>query len=320
MEKKLLDEVLACFENERRVLTYFKDKYAIDLLSRFVDEGKKVSEVKASPFSVLLHRPWVREQLAKVGGTALTREHLAHCWREDVVHFQQTLGLWGDDDDWRWNQTSRKGANLVVQLNFTKSHDRDYDKRLKGNRFGVYDASYHPVYKGEDRHTMAWARIDLSDDLSEALIEEIQTDWLRDANSTLSWAKAYQPCRCRACRLHGMKDHKSERKRFEAYHAKHIAPMQKIWDEAMLNAALAFLFDDVGVERVFYHDFDTGNALKHIGNWSKPPRSLYTKLPKRFGFTKTDTFPSFIDNTRYLRKRLKKVDTPMFYVMEKLHD
>lgn len=313
MEKKLLDEVLACFENERRIYPYFKDKYAIDLLSRFVGTGKKISEVKASPFSALLHRPWVREHLQSIGGKMLTPDILSLWWHDHPQHFQQTLGVWGEDDDWAWNQTSRKGMNVVLQLNFTKSHDRDYDNWVRRNPFHVSDACYHPVYQGEDRHTMAWARIDLSDDLSEALIEEIQTDWLRHADGALRRAKNGNHCRCASC-LARVEQSKAQ---FERYHTKHIVPVRELWDEAMLNSALAFLFDDIGVERVFYHDFDTGNALKHIGQWSQPPRSLYTKLPKRFGFTKTDAFPSFIDNSRYLRKRLKKVEKPMFYVMEK---
>ena len=32
-------------------------------------------------------------------------------------------------------------------------------------------------------NTLAWARIDLSDDLSEALIEEVQNDWYREVRS-----------------------------------------------------------------------------------------------------------------------------------------
>lgn len=313
MEKKLLNEVLACFDNERRIYPYFKDKYCVDMLTRFIGAGKKISDIKTSPFAALLHRPWVREQLANIGGTELSPQQLALWWRSEVLYFQQTLGVWGDDDDWAWNQTSRKGANLVLQLNFTKSHDRDYDKQLKNNRFRVYDASYHPVHTG-DRHTMAWARIDLSDDLSEALIEEIQNDWLRDADSVLRRAKRDKPCRCCRCQALPNQSREREQQRFERYHNVHIEPVKTLWDEAMLNAALAFLFDDIGVSRVFYHDFETGNALKHI-DWGKPPRSLYTKLPKRFGFTKTVDFPTFLPSTRYQRKRLKKVSEPMFYVM-----
>lgn len=313
MEKKLLEEVRACFENERRIVTYFKDKYAVDGLRRFIGAGKSIAEVKASPYATLLAKPWVREQLKTLGGKMLTPDILSLWWHESPLHFQQTLDAWGDDDDWSWNQTSRRSMNLVLQLNFTKSHDRDYDNWVRGNPFGVYDACYHPVYQGEDRHTMAWARIDLSDDLSEALIEEIQTDWLRDAERSLRRAKGRPRCDCDNCK----KRFAQGKAQFERYHEKHIVPSRRLWDEAMLNAALAFLFDDIGVSRVFYHDFDTGNALKHIGDWSQPPRSLYSQLPKRFGFRKTDEFPSFIESTRYLRKRLKKVETPQFYLMEK---
>ncbi|PID62197.1 MAG: hypothetical protein CR974_03825 [Gammaproteobacteria bacterium] len=317
MDKKQLDEVLACFENERRIYRYFSDKYCVDILSRWLGEGKSISEIKRSPLAGFLHRPWVKAHLAKLGSNRLTADTLALWWRDDEQHFQQTLAAWSDTYDWRWGQTSRRGYNLVLQLNFTQSHNRDYDKWIKGSRFCVYDASYHPVYQGEERHTMAWARIDMSDDLSEALIEEIQTDWLRDAERTLRHAKgaSNNRCSCLRCRENA-KVTERQKQAFEHYHQRHIAPMLGIWDEAMLNAALSFLFDDIGVERVFYHDFATGNALKHI-DCGKPPRSLYTQLPKRFGFVKTQEFPTFLPE-KSLRKRLKKVQAPMFYVMKNL--
>ncbi|MBS9778459.1 MAG: hypothetical protein KGV50_06815 [Gammaproteobacteria bacterium] len=310
MDKKQLDEVLACFENERRTYRYFSDKYCVDILSRWLGEGKSISEIKRSPLAGFLHRPWVKAHLAKLGGNRLTADALALWWRDGEQHFQQTLAAWSDTYDWRWGQTSRRGYNLVLQLNFTQSHNRDYDKWIKGSRFCVYNASYHPVYQGEERHTMAWARIDISDDLSEALIEEIQTDWLRDADSTLRRTKDNQ-CQCVCCK----KRHTEGKEKFERYHEKHIVPLRDVWSEAILNAALSLLFDDIGVERVFYHDFDTGNVLKHI-DCGKPPRSLYTQLPKRFGFAKTTAIPTFLDNKSTV-KRLSKVAEPMFYIMEK---
>lgn len=300
MEKKLLDEVLACFADERRVVPYFRDKFCVDTLKRFVGKQSTVAAVKHSHLAGFLHKPWIKQQLANCGNSCLNDDLLATWWKDELFYFDQTLSLWGGDCH-RWQQTTRNGYNVVLQLNFTKSHDRDYDKLHC--KYGLSNGWGHPIHKGS-RRTMAWARIDLSDDLSEALIEEIQTDWLRDAKDSLSYAKNRR-------RKIDDSENKRDKQRFEHYFAEHIAPLTAIWDEAILNAALNFVFDKVGVERVFYHDFDTGNALKNIA-YSRPPRSLYTTLPKRFGMLKTQELPLFL-RRRQVRKVWDKLQNPYFY-------
>ncbi|PID65093.1 MAG: hypothetical protein CR977_02370, partial [Gammaproteobacteria bacterium] len=242
MNKQHIDEVLACLENERRVVAYFKDRYAVDMLKRFVGAGKTVSAVKQSRFAGLLNKPWIKAQLATLGNPVLSAELLNYWWRDEVFYFDLTLDKWGGQCR-SWQQTTRSGYNLVLQLNFTQSHNRDY-KRLPDN-YGLSCWPGHPTYTGNKRYTMAWARIDLSEDLSDALIEEIQTDWLRDAKYSLRRAK--RPL------LQGKvlsAQTKQKNHHFECYFTRHIKPVMAIWDEAVLNTALNFLFDSVGVKNV----------------------------------------------------------------------
>jgi hypothetical protein len=90
-----------------------------------------------------------------------------------------------------------------------------------------------------------------------------------------------------------------------------------IWAEAMLMAALSFLFDEIGVRRVFYHTFETGCRLKGIDAESAPPRLLYTTLPKKFCFRETGEMPEFLARARKRKRRLRALgEAGRFFVME----
>jgi hypothetical protein len=64
------------------------------------------------------------------------------------------------------------------------------------------------------------------------------------------------------------------------------------WAEATLFAALWLLFDRLRVRRIYYHTYEGGLLRK--GMWSGPPRSLYTDLPRRFGFELTSEPPALL--------------------------
>lgn len=82
------------------------------------------------------------------------------------------------------------------------------------------------------------------------------------------------------------------------------------WQEAMLTAALRFLVYEIGMRRIFYHTETTGAFLKNIRG-TKPPRSLYTELPKRFCFDETDTVPELLTRERNWNRRKKAAQKPM---------
>jgi hypothetical protein len=115
------------------------------------------------------------------------------------------------------------------------------------------------------------------------LIEEIQSDWIKGANNNAhDW-------------LYGDSNMQEYREV--------LRPYTRVWDEAILTAALCFIRRELGIREVFYHSYDTGNRLKGIERYyeyGKPPRYLYTELPKKFCFVKTSEAPDFLKPVRYL--------------------
>ena len=88
----------------------------------------------------------------------------------------------------------------------------------------------------------------------------------------------------------------------------------RTWQEIMLCAAIEFALDELGVSKVFYHSFETGNQLKNIG-YTKPPKSLYTKLPKRFCFVETTEIPNFLAKERRVKRQIRKAKEIRFFYL-----
>ncbi|MGB0839686.1 MAG: hypothetical protein ACPGXL_06075, partial [Chitinophagales bacterium] len=168
-------------------------------------------------------------------------------------------------------------------------------------------------------NTLAWARLDLDLDTGEALIEEVQSDWARhvsddakliknrvkkaaDKKEYFDWNKPfYKHC---------------SYKSFLEYYTKYCEAHVKLWQEAIVAATIWFLRNELGIRRIFYHHYETSLKLKQLQDW-KPPRSIYTKLPKRFCFQLTKDYPSFLekDIRHRLKKELRK-DEVRFYKLE----
>ena len=179
MKKSLLEEIIACLPEGRTKYYYFKDKYALMLLSYLVGDGKSVAELKNSHFKKLLQKQQVKTLLARLGHGYIEQQDLHSCWAESVQPFIITVGRWGGDDP-RWQQTTRHGYNLVVQLNFSNAHDSLYRELVKPTESAALNNYGHPVLLPEQckshRETLAWARLDLDFETNEVLIEEIQSD------------------------------------------------------------------------------------------------------------------------------------------------
>ena len=93
-----------------------------------------------------------------------------------------------------------------------------------------------------------------------------------------------------------------------------LAPNAKVWEEAMLAAAIDFVRHELGINSIFYHSFEVGALLKNIRH-TKPPRSLYTKLPKQFAFQKTLEGPEFLMREKRVQKLHKKVKEPYWFTL-----
>lgn len=297
MNKQQLDEVLYCLSEERQVYHYFKDKYCQFLLQQYITKSIKIQDLKQGPWRHLCQKPTVKTWLSTLGQKHIEPDQIKSMWSQQLHHFTLTLGSWGGDCP-EWQQTCRKGYNLVLQMNFTQSHDRRY-QRMIAQEQELFSCWGHPTH--DHKKTMAWARLDISEDFSEVLIEELQNDWLRYAKGIYDKLKT-------AHDQHRIDNYGLRHwHMFEAYYLEYIVPLQKIWDEAMLCATIEYVNQSLGIKHIYLYEHATGIALKNMDEWH-PPKSLYSQLPKKFGFQLTQSAPTFIQEDGYAARKLKKIE------------
>ena len=315
MDKQLVNEIIDCLPKERTLFRYFKDRYALILLKHFIGDEMDIREIKNSRMASLLQKPVMREFLANIGSGKLTNADLKDFWLNDMYSFVLTLDQWGGDNP-AWDQTSRKGHNIVLQLNFSNQHDGAYVNLVKPRSPSALNYYGHPVYKRKDvrfvRETLAWARIDLDFDTNEALIEEIQSDWVREGSSLLHDAKHYSQRGYESLTWWNVEGHIND---LVEYCEKVLKPYQDMWSEAMLAAAIEFIKSELGIKTIYYHTDTTGYRVKRI-NYDKPPKSLYQKLPKQFCFDKVGEAPEFLTQDKTFRRIYKKVENPAWFRMQ----
>lgn len=292
MDRAAADALLACLGGDRVVFRYFEDRYALQLLAYAAWEGKSPSGLRRGRFRPLLQKPSIRRLLGERDGRGVEWAFLDAYFPRGTQPYELTFALWGDELDDAWFQTTRPGFNLVVQLNFPPAHDRAYRRFIAPGAEDPFVRHWHPVLRTGDLKTMSWSRIDLDVARGEALIEEIQSDWIRDAEAAGAEALASlvegeldPPCwlgdaGCDAADLF----------RYVEYV---LAPHRRIWAEATLAASLWLLRGRLGVRRVYLHTHGCGSALKRIKCW-QPPRSLYETLPRAFCFERVDGMPAFL--------------------------
>lgn len=308
MKLETVNEIIACLPKERTLFNYYKDRYAFLLLSLACQKDK------VDDFAKLLNKPVIRQWFGQQGKVDLNADRLKSHWSEASNDFVMSLSSWGGGNPY-WDQTSRSGHNLVLQLGFSNKHEAIYRKLVKGGE-QPFAWSSHPVMSHHKKHhrfreTLAWARIDLDFETNEALIEEIQTDWIREV------AELYQELEEIENEDHWREEIPSwwnidapvERvKQYCEYVAQEYRSM---WDEAMLSASIDFIVNELGITKIYYHSHETGKKVKNC----TPPRSLYTQLPKKFCFQKTEQAPQFLHKDRRFKRLIKKIKQPEWHVL-----
>ena len=282
----------------RLLFRYYKDRYAAMLLEHVLRPRQPLRVLRESVYGRLLDRPQVKTLAASKGDGCLDRDDLLMLWPADVDTYVLTFGFWGSSRscERRWNQTSRARRQLVLQLNFPRQHDDEYRRLIFNAQDKPFACGFHPINQ-RGRNTMAWARIDIDIWSGEALIEEVQNDWIRNvgdelANAVCGYGKFREAAACENLKIYA-----------ETVLARHAA----MWSEATLSAALYVLIELLGISRIWFHSFETGCEIKQLWR-SKPPRSLYTDLPRRFCFATTADVPDFIlpAQPRWLRRKLEQ--------------
>ena len=309
MNMQGIDTLRALLPDGRTLYYYGKDKYSFQLLRYAMPGRTTVNALRRQPVAPLLQKPALKPLLSDCGG--ILDHDALHMAESALTHeaFTLTLDVWGQNNRSCTRQTSRNGANLVLQLNFGNRHNQAFCELLQpftGN--DPFNYQHHPVHKDDRekrRYTMAWARLDMDFEHDEALIEEIQTDWLRCATACYQWAHNAPDERFSTRYGHFFSGTRSQ---MLAYYEKVLAPFYKWWDEAMLSAVLFFLREELGLRNIWMHTPQSGVLFKKI-HYSAPPTSLYSDLPRRFCFRQEESLPEFLVRERHIRACLRKVPT-----------
>lgn len=314
MKREAVKEVIACLGNDRKIFHYFKDRYCLDMIEfemnrRGVD-SLLVHELKSGSLRQFVQKPIVAEALKQCGGGKLGGYELDLVRPIQQIPFVLTLANWGEEGS-DWDQTTRNQCNLVLQLNFDGGHVGEYNRRINpDDSYGPFEFWGHPVVE-EQRKTLSWIRMDIDLDSGEVLIEEIQNDWLRFAQ------RAFQRVKYRRSKSPSIKpkdvidEIKGNYEDLEHYVERTLKPYREIWAEASMLAAIKFIREELGITSIYYHSFDTGKRIKKV--CGSPPRSMYTQLPKKFGFELTDQAPEFLQRDKYSRRCIKAIKAPRWY-------
>lgn len=309
MNINLLKEVKEILGNGRRLHHYHKDQYAVWLLAKLIQkrQGITVSKLKSTSFAKLLERPVVKHNLMTTGKGIIKTGWWDNIVADTYESIVITLSEWGNEKNYGWSQTSRPGSNLVLQFNFTNEHDQCL-KRLKLDR-DAFKCYAHPI--NFVRNSFAWSRIDFDFETGEVLIEEIQNDWVRLCNKHHKLATHY--------RHQGYRYYSNDGINFcvtdmLSYTGQILQQYNKLWSEVVMSLTLKFIVEELGINKVYYHESSTGSKLKRIKS-RLPPKSLYSTLPKKFCFQLGDEVPEFLIKERRIKKNLNKIKQPKFYLL-----
>lgn len=280
--------MISMFGSQLAPFSYYKDRYALSLLKWAVGEGATVRSLKVGPLARLLEKPLIKEICAQ--HSRITPAVLDSVAGNSSLRLSRYLQTWGSER-WDGEQTTRPGTNLVLRLDFPE--DFVAESCRWGMGFVMSELRRRNHMQEGDGFNLAWCRIDFDWETGEALIEEIQTDWLRNSKSMMLGVSPWDfDTNAEYFRFQLKRDF-----RFKEYCDERLAPLEAIWSEAMLCATLEFLRDELGFCTIYMHSGAAGAQLKGISWGLKPPVSLYQDLPRKFGFQQTHEIPAFLSRS-----------------------
>lgn len=285
MKQEQAEELLSLLPSGRTLFTYGRDWYAVSLLE-MASRRSDPEEIRKSQLGRLFHKPQIKLWMGMLGKRAFSGEDLSMFWPDETETYRLTAGLFDG-----WTQTTRKGNsgwNIVLQLNLNNGDATWMEKKFPDREDDPFEWSFHPVNTGRHR-TLAWARIDLDWETGEALIEEIQNDRLREV---AGFVEKIRKKNLRTIRLCGTE---VDAKFVIRYWEQRLRLSRHWWDEAMLCATLRFIVHELGIRRIYYHSPISGARLKGVRD---APFSLYSDLPRKFCFERTEETPEFVGKPR----------------------
>lgn len=305
MKTNDLKAVMAELNERSDAWRYVRDGYCLQLLKYRHGSHAHIAKIKQGPFKGLLERPAMKALTAERGDGRIDLQRATVTGA--VSHeFRLTYSLWRGRS--KWDQVSRAGWQLVVQLNFPREHDEVYRNKVRPKKNGPFVYNGHPV-RNDNVITLAWARIDLDPLCSQALIEEVQTDWLREARYIKKACRTYKGRRLerRYMKYRSEKDARLED--ILAYIDEVLPPYERVWQEALLAACLWVLVEQLGYRSVYMHSYDTGRVLKNC----QPPRSLYSALPRKFCMQRVDYAPGMVMTESRAKRALRTLKNPYWF-------
>lgn len=320
MDIRAFGDVVACLPRGRTLFHYERDRFAVHLLDYFMSAGWTAAELRACSLRRLLDKPPVRAVLAATGRADFMREDIVFAPMTNPVPWRLSLARWSALRNHYNRQVTRKGVNLVLQVNFAAQHNAEYRRHISPANAPLFRVSGHPSSLRE--HTMAWCRIDADFATGEALIEEVQSDWFKGAANAMSYPRWFYEDRILPSEVEtGIRS-------FEVFNAgirhycAHVLPRyQRDWQETTLAAAIWFIVCELGIRDIHMHQFDTGNCLKRIdARWAAPPLSIYTDLPRRFCFSTVTAGPSFVEREVERWANGKRKIVPAFWRLKLARD
>ncbi|MBU2987347.1 hypothetical protein KO528_18430 [Saccharophagus degradans] len=319
MKLELVNEIIECLGGERRLFCFYPGCHWVNTLVNAMQQ-RALSTVKCGELNTLCgtnvrDKPVIKNALKYFADGKLSITDLACLTPAETQMFNLSLAAWGDGAR-GWDQTSRNQSNLVLQVNFATSHVKKYEALVKPDdlEHGPFESWCHPVHQ-EGRKTMAWARMDIDFATNTVLIEEIQNDWLRKAQQ--AWRKIEKRRQKNPTLKPATVNSEigASYEAFSKYINQELAVYEKHWAEATMAATIHFIRSELGISNIYYHTFETGIKLKQVSG--KPPLSLYTKLPKSFGFKVTQKAPEFLLRDKVSRRYLKAIGrAEWFYLGE----
>ncbi len=306
MEFENYQALRAVLPDGRSLYAYYKDRYSLQLLRYAVREATPVARLREHAVARLLDKPRVKQVLSRCGKT-LTPAQIALADGDPAAEaYLLSIANWGATPGFRV-QMSRRGTNLVLQLNFSQAHNRRLRRLLDlAGEVDPFNVGSHPVHRDarhDRRYTLAWARLDIDLDGGEALIEEIQSDWVR---AVARLRMQVEKCGELADWYRQRSGIRAEARAVVEYDETLLAPHRAVWAEAMLSAALFFLREELGIGRVWMHTPESGLVLKRMRRQGCPPSSLYSDLPERFCFQRSRNLPAFLAREREVARQMRR--------------
>jgi hypothetical protein len=147
---------------------------------------------------------------------------------------------------------------------------------------------------------------------NSVLIEEIQSDWTKRVDDFERRPKVYFNRLSKLGEIGKARSAEEFASKMKYYKETLLPRFVDHWQETMMAICQFFAFEELAVTNLYMHTYETGLLLKGMHrNYSLPPRSIYTELPRKMGFCEVHDWPLFLDQRVAQIKKKKREKVPI---------